>query len=68
MYFISKATSKSSMTEKRPFGPGFSAEEADQADYMEIWGSPYEEPGLDRTEFRLIKDGVVFKVAEVGGY
>lgn len=38
-----------------PFGPGFPEELAVQADYMEVWGSGFKDPGPDFCEFRLFK-------------
>lgn len=50
-----------------PFGPGFDAELARQADRMEVWGTTEEAPA-DYTEFRLLKDGRMIGVARIPGY
>jgi len=56
-------------TEKAPFGPGFSKEEAETATRMEVHGSSFNDSGADWTEFRLIgAKGNVFKKRRVGGY
>ena len=50
-----------------PFGPGFDAALAQQADRLEVWGTTEEAP-TDYTEFRLLKDGRVIGVARIPGY
>ncbi len=51
-----------------PFGPGFSEDEARNADAMEIWGTQFNDPGPDYVEFRLIKDGQTWVERRVDGY
>ncbi|NMP25067.1 hypothetical protein [Sulfobacillus harzensis] len=50
-----------------PFGHGFDAALAQQADRLEVWGTTEEAPA-DYTEFRLLKDGRVIGVARIPGY
>ena len=51
-----------------PFGGGFSKEQADQADALEVWVSGFTDPGPDFCEMRLMKDGKAIAVKTVGGY
>lgn len=50
-----------------PFGPGFDAALAQQADRLDVWGTT-EEAAEDYTEFRLLEDGRVIGVARIPGY
>ena len=47
---------KTRMLEKPPFGPGFSIDEAEQAESMSIAFSDFNEPGEDCTSFTLHAD------------
>ena len=51
-----------------PFGGGFSKEQADQADALEIWASGFSDPGPDFCEVRLLKGGKVFATKTIDGY
>lgn len=51
-----------------PVGPGFSEGEARSADTMEIWGTQFNDPGLDYVEFRLVKNGQTLLERRVDGY
>lgn len=52
-----------------PFGPGFQKEHLKDAAKLEIWCSNFNDPGPDRSEFRLIdKDGKVLFTTSLGGY
>jgi len=53
---------------KPPFGGGFSLEEVQQADKLELWGTYMEEEGPDSCEYRLIKEDEIISVKEVDGY
>ena len=60
---------KTRMLEKPPFGPGFSIDEADQAESMSIAFSDFNEPGKDYTTFTLhAADGQVISTKTVTGY
>jgi hypothetical protein len=69
MYLISTTRDKSEMTAKPPMGAGVSQEVADQADFMELWGTSFKDPGDDFCEFILKKDnGQEVTRERVAGY
>jgi hypothetical protein len=51
-----------------PFGPRFTAEQAEGADKMEVWGSSFADPGPDWCEFRLFKAGEQVATKRTEGY
>ena len=55
-------------TEARPYGPGFTEEEAEKADTLKILGSDFADVGPDFCEFRLIKDDEVIQTKQLKGY
>jgi hypothetical protein len=56
-------------TSRPPFGPGFSEEELEGAEVLEVHGSSFSDPGPDYCEFRLLDaKGEVLKTRQVGGY
>jgi hypothetical protein len=60
---------KTRMLEKPPLGPGFSIDEAAQADSMSISFSAFNEPGEDHTTFTLHDaDGRVLATKTMAGY
>lgn len=60
---------KTRMLENPPFGPGFSIDEAEQADSMSISFSDFNEPGEDYTTFTLhAADGRVITTKTIAGY
>lgn len=70
MYTSNKdITDKSRMTEKVPFGPGFTQEQANAAATMDIMHSSFKDDGDDYTMF-VLKDseGKVINKAVIGGY
>jgi hypothetical protein len=68
MHLMRSTTSKNQMLEPSPFGPGFAPEEVERAEYMEIWGSSFDESGTDYCLFKLFKNGENFAVQRVHGY
>ena len=70
MYLIETLTEDvaKQATMKKPSGPGFTKEEAEQADKMEIWGTHFADPSDDFCEFKLFKDGEEFATERVEGY
>lgn len=60
---------KTRMLEKPPFGPGFSIDEAEQAESMSISFSDFNEPGDDCTVFTLhTSEGKVVASKTIIGY
>ena len=60
---------KDRMTEKPPFGPGFSVNEAEKADSMSITFTDFKDLGEDYTVFDLHdKDGKVIATKTIIGY
>jgi hypothetical protein len=55
-------------TLRPPFGPGFSATEAADADKMEVWHTQFKDPGPDYSEFRLFKGGRQVGSKRIDGY
>jgi hypothetical protein len=51
-----------------PFGPGFTDQEIQAADTMEIWHSAFTDAGEDCTEFRLFKNNQHTATKRLGGY
>jgi len=58
----------SAATQQPPFGPGFSSEQAEEADKLEVWGSSFNDPGPDYCAFKLLKAGEVVAERTVGGF
>jgi hypothetical protein len=46
----------------------FNDTELAKADRLEIWGSSFNDPGEDFTEYRLIKNGVAINTKRQAGY
>ena len=70
MYLIETLTEDvaEQATMKKPSGPGFTKEEAEQAEKMQVWGTNFSDLGKDFCEFKLLKDGEVFATERVEGY
>lgn len=68
MHLITTTSSKLDMLAPKPFGPGFTAEEAESADCLEVHGTGFSEGVLDFVEFRLLKQGEVTQKRKVNGY
>lgn len=51
-----------------PFGPGFGNGQVKTATRMEIWGTNFNDPGPDFTEFRLFKGSVFLASRRLNGY
>jgi hypothetical protein len=51
----------------KPFGPGFTAEQARVADSMEVWCSDMSD-AVEQTRFELMRDGKVIATAVIAGY
>ena len=52
-----------------PFGPGFTANEAEGAVKMEVWSSSFSDPGEDFNEWRLFdKDGKQIQTRRRSGF
>jgi len=51
-----------------PFGGGFTIEQAEQADKMEIWGSGFNDIGDDFCDYKLFKNNEVIENKRVTGY
>lgn len=60
---------KTRMTMSPPMGPGFSIDEAEQADSMSISFSAFSDPGTDYTIFTLYsKNGEPISTKTIKGY
>lgn len=60
---------KTRMLQNPPFGPGFSIDEAEQADSMSIAFSDFNESGEDYTKFTLhAADGQIIATKTIKGY
>jgi len=76
VYLIKAWYQKEEIVEKgiqlNPFGPGFSQEQVEQAERMEVWGSSDACPGMgegdDYCEFLLFKKNEKFATKRVAGY
>lgn len=71
MYCVKHITADAMMsaaTEMPPLGPGFSSEEAAQADTLEMWGTSFSDPGDDFVEYRLLKEGQIVHTKRFAGY
>lgn len=72
MYLIEKVQGIDSVlmtaTMPEPFGPGWTTEDAEQADALEIWGTRFSESDADYVEYRLMKEGAVIKTRRTEGY
>ena len=56
-------------TTRRPFGPGFSQEEAQTIHTLEVHGSSFTDPGPDYCEFRASNaQGHLFPPRRITGY
>jgi hypothetical protein len=51
-----------------PFGPGFSQEQIDASDSMQVWGSSFSDPGGDYVEFKLFNGEKVVAERRLAGY
>lgn len=70
MHLHARYTGAELLTEARtapPFGPGFTADEVADADALEIWVTSLEDVA-DTTVWRLVRDGTVIAVSQVGGF
>jgi hypothetical protein len=68
-YLIELTEDKQRMTAPLPMGPGFTAEQADNAVRMETWGSSFRDPGPDWCEFRLFDaNNKVVAIRRTEGY
>ncbi len=52
-------------TSKPPFGPGFTDEQAMQAERMEVWATTFSDSD-EYVEFRLLKDDQVIHSRRIG--
>ena len=50
-----------------PFGPGFTAAQVGQADTLEVWVTSLADVA-DTTVWRLMRQGTVIALHEVGGF
>ena len=50
-----------------PFGPGFTAAQVADADTLEVWVTSFEDTA-DTTVWRLLREGPVIAMSEVGGF
>jgi hypothetical protein len=50
-----------------PFGPGFTAPQVADADALEVWVTSLADVA-DTTVWRLLRDGTVIALSEVGGF
>ncbi len=50
-----------------PFGPGFTAVQVADADTLEVWVTSFEDTA-DTTVWRLLREGAVIAMSEVGGF
>ena len=70
MHLHALYTGAESLTEAAatpPFGPGFTAEEVADADALEVWVTSLEDVA-DTTVWRLVCDGTVIAMSEMGGF
>jgi hypothetical protein len=51
-----------------PFGAGFTKDQVTDADYLEHWGSSFNDKGPDFNEFRLFKNDELIETKTVQGY
>lgn len=72
MYLVSDMTGTEARDAAKrcpPFGPGFPAELAELAERLEVWGTSCDDPGPDKTVFKLFDEGGrVIGERELAGY
>lgn len=67
-YLHETVVDKEVMTRRPPFGPGFTVQEVQRAERMEVWGSGIKDPGGDYCEFRLMEGKKVLATRTISGY
>jgi hypothetical protein len=56
-------------TQKPPLGPGFSEEDVQNIDCLEVWASSFTDPGEDYTDWKLFAaQGRLIKERRMQGY
>jgi hypothetical protein len=55
-------------TKKPPFGPAFNAEDFEDADRLQVYGSSFADVGIDYCEFLIMKGTEILKRKKVEGY
>jgi hypothetical protein len=73
MHLMKKVTEREALvreaTSRPPFGPGFSEDELEGAEVLEVHGSSFSDPGPDYCEFKLLDaEGNVLLTKVVGGF
>lgn len=65
---LAGAEAQKAAQEPEPFGPGFTAAEAAEAETLEVWATTIKHAGPDESIWRLVKNGTIQHTRTTPGY